>query len=579
MYRRRNLFSRSYIQATGILLLSLIFLTSCATPPNYRDLRIENAKTHFGKIKERTYAETQLLTLTHAIELAIANNLDIRVKDLQKAIAEERSTAAKLGMLPSMDLSAGYSSRDNEPGSSSISLESGRESLEASKSSEEDETRLEFNMLFSVLDFGLSYYSSAQHDDKAKIVEQQKRRTAQNLILDVTEAYLKVAAAQHAMTDTEDMIGLSKDTETALESAGQQGSFPPLLMFRERVMFLKLKKQLNEYRRNFENSKIKLCALLGYYPEGNIRVDTSFLQTLNEPSMPTVEELEQMALKNRPELSQMDMKGHISSLEAKKAILKMFPNVKLFADFTDTSNVYLYNSSWWSVGVKAAFDLLNLPGRYYEYRADVLEGEKIDLQTLALSIGIIAEVRIAHANLGEVKKRFTISDDIYNTQQEYLSTAKEHVKDGGTIKPLMVRRVQMETATAAIQRTTALASYYLAYHRLLNTVGRQTLEPEVEKPAPQPVAVKEEEPAPQPAAVKEVEPAPEKEIKPEPVVSQPVEAKVEVKTVAPPVAEKPPAKAKKSLGSDWDSASSEKIIRTKLIKDPEEKKGYLGPLN
>ncbi len=464
------------ISVIGVMFLSLFLLSSCASPPNYRDLRIENAKAHFNAIKGRTYAETILLTLPRAIELAIENNLNIRIKDLQKAIAEERSTASMLGMLPSMDVSAGYSTRDNEPGSVSESLLTGDQSLEASKSSEINETRYEFNILFSVLDFGLSYYTAAQQDDKALIAEQQKRRTAQNLTLDVTEAYLKVAAAQHAMNDTEAMIGLSKDTEAALDSVGKSGSLSPLKMFREKIMFLKLKKRLTEYRRNFENSKIHLCALLGYYPENTIKVDTSFLKELNDSALPTVEELERMALENRPELSELDMRSHISSLEAKKAILKMFPNVKLFADFTDSSNVYLYNSSWWQVGVKAAFDLLNIPGRYYEYQSDKLEGEKIDMETLALSIGVIAEVRIAHANLQEVKNRFKIADDIHNTQKEYLSTAIEHGDNGGSVKPLMVRRVRMETAESAIQRTTSLANYYLNMYRLLNAVGKRSFE-------------------------------------------------------------------------------------------------------
>ncbi len=476
MLHQLILFTKRSTQTIGILLVPLIILTSCATPPNYKELRMENARVHFSTIKNKTYTETQLLTLPHAIKLAMENNLTIRIKDLQKAIAEERSTSSMLGMLPSLDLSAGNSSRNNEPGSVSESLISGDQSLEASKSSEKDDTRIEFNILLSFLDFGLSYYTAAQQDDKARIAEQQKRRSAQNLILDVTEAYLKVAAAQHAMNDTEAMIALGKDTEAALENVGKSGSLAPLTMFREKILFLKLKKKLTDYRRNYENSKIHLCALLGYYPKSAIKVDTSFLTDLRESSLPPVEKLERMALVNRPELSELDIQGHIASIDAKKAILKMFPNVKLFADFTDSSNVYLYNSSWWQVGVKAAFDLLNIPGRYYEYQSEVLEKDKIHMQSLALSIGVIAEVRIAHANLQEVKQRFKIANDIYTTQQEYLKTAIEHGDNSDSVKPLMIRRVRMETAEAAIQRTTSLANYYLSLYRLHNAVGRQSFQ-------------------------------------------------------------------------------------------------------
>ncbi len=470
----------------GTVLFTFIMITSCASQPDYRQLRIDNAKMHFDTIKKKVYADTTALTLPRAIELAIENNLDIRVKDLQKAIAEEQATATMLGMLPSMDLSGGYSTRDNEPGSTSISIESGEESLEPSRSSEVNESQFQFRMLFSFLDFGLSYYSSIQHKDKSIIVRQQQSRAAQNLILDVVKAYLKVAAAQYAMKDTEAMIDLSKETETALKGASEKGFFSPLKMLREKITFLKLKRKLTDYRRNFENSKIHLSALLGYYPIGNIEVDTSFLDKLNESAIPSIEELEQLALEFRPELSELDIRGHIAYVEAKKALLKMFPNVKLFADFTESSNVYLYNQSWWQVGIKAAFDLLNIPGRYFEYQSDKLEQKKTELQTLALSIGILAEVRIAHANLQEVKRRYEISNEIYNTQKEYQSTTEKHEKDGGSINPLQSRRAKMETAEAAIGRTTSLANYYLAYHRLLNAIGKRNFKREDYVPPPKP---------------------------------------------------------------------------------------------
>ncbi len=484
----RSLWKTSVMKC-GTALFIFILISSCASQPDYRQLRIDNAKDHYETIKKQVYTGTPPLTLLKAIELALENNLDIRVKDLQKAIAEEQATAAMLGMLPSMDLSGGYSTRDNDPGSTSISIESGEESLEPSRSSEVNESQFQFKLLFSFLDFGLSYYSSIQHKDKGVIVRLQQNRAAQNLTLDVVKAYLKVAAAQYAMKDTEAMIDLSKETETALKGASEKGFFSPLKMLREKIVFLKLKRKLTDYRRNYENSKIHLSALLGYYPVGNIEVDTSFLDKLNETTVPPIEELEQLALEYRPELSELDVKGHIAHVEAKKALLKMFPNVKLFADFTDSSNVYLYNQSWWQVGVKAAFDLLNIPGRYFEYRGDKLEQEKTELQSVALSIGILAEVRIAHANLQEVKRRYEISNQIYLTQKEYQSTTEQHEKDGGSINPLQSRRAKMETADAAIGRTTSLANYYLAYHRLLNAIGKRNFEREqqVSPPEPEPI--------------------------------------------------------------------------------------------
>ena len=38
----------------------------------------------------------------------------------------------------------------------------------------------------------------------------------------------------------------------------------------------------------------------------------------------------------------------------------MFPNARIFLDFNNLNNSFLYNQNWWEMGVAAAFNLLKL---------------------------------------------------------------------------------------------------------------------------------------------------------------------------------------------------------------------------
>lgn len=479
-----NKFFRLRFTMQHLVIMSFLFLLSaCASAPDYKQLRIDHAAAHFGNLKQSNPQQHEILTLSKAIEIALANNLDLKVQGLQESIANERETAAMLGMLPEMNLTGTAQTRSNEPGSSSESLLSGTQSLEPSKSSERNESAFEFGTLFSVIDFGLSYYNAQQAKDQRAIVQQLKSRQAQNLLLNVTETYLKVAAAQHAMDKTEAMLNIGEKTAVNLEEVKKRQLLSGMKTMEEQIELLRLKQRLTEYKRSYQNNRFQLAGLMGFYPDGNIKVDTSMLSDLRVHEAPPVEELERIALENRPELLENDIREHVSQVEAHKAILKMFPHVKLFADFTNSSNTYLYNNSWWQVGLRASFDLLNLPERIYEYKAEAQQTEQLQAKALALSIGILTEVRIAHANLAEVKERYQISDNLYQTQLKYLETARQN--QGGTagITPLAVQRIEMETVEAATHRALALSSYYMAWYQLMNALGRESLSAPADKAA------------------------------------------------------------------------------------------------
>lgn len=451
---------------------------SCRNTEHFRKVRIENADRHFSEINKRIMPENKVFDLPECIELALKNNLDIKAQELREAVDKEKATAAILGMLPDLNVEHTATARFNEPGASSENVVSGAQSLASSKSTEKQVYQTKVELIFSILDFGLAYFNSIQTEDKTILTTEQKRYAMHSLIMDVVRAYYRVAATQHAMQATETLIAMSESTAAALSEIRESGNVLPLKVLEEKKTFLKLKQTLREYKRSYDNSCVELTALMGYYPVSRIKVNTSSLDTLQEVELPDIEILERIALEERPELSQLDIQSDITVIEARKVILSMFPNVKAFGDFTNSTNKYLYHQSWWEIGITAAYRLFRLPAQIKEWQALDTQINEIDMRTLALSVGVIAQVRISHANLLEVKDRYNVTEEIYSVCQEHLKEAKKISGTTGGLSPIEVRKYELETAAAAIERTLEMGNYYLAYYRLLNAVGIQFLDEE-----------------------------------------------------------------------------------------------------
>jgi len=454
------------------------FFTSCRNDDYYKELRIKKADEHFKKIVERQFPQEKVFNLPDCLEIALKNNFDIKVYELKESISKERRTAALLGMLPDLNVTNDLSARSNEPGASSQSLSTGEQSLVPSKSTEKTVNTIKVEFALSMLDFGLAYFNSVQAEDRVQLSDEQLRRAAQNLILDVTQAYFKVAATQHAVQTTEKLLEMCDNVDTVLMDLTQNKTISPLRALDERKRFITLRKSLMEYRRSYQNSCVELKSLMGYHPAEIIKVNTDCLKKINVIDVPDIDLLERIALKERPELFQLDMEQHITIVEARKTLLMMCPNVRLFVDFTNSSNKFLYNQSWWEAGVRTAYNLLKLPEQIQQYRALDKEADQVDVKTISMAVAVMAQVRIAHANMMEVRERYDLDKRIYDAYNEYLEIAKKNSGQLGNISPIEITRLELETAETAIDRANSLGNYYLAYYRLLNMMGIEAMEQE-----------------------------------------------------------------------------------------------------
>lgn len=447
----------------------------CKSYDEYRQERAEYAVKHFERSQLQDLEEGRVLTLVDCIRLAGRNNLDLEVFKLEEHVAREMRTADMLGMLPEINVSNTLTDRNNTPGSSSRRISSDGATYGASTSQDRTVNYLNVDFALSVLDFGLAFFNTQQAEDRVLLREQRTRRAGQNLTLDVVRVYFQVAAAQRAINVTTQLLEDCRTRYELIAKMGRERQISPFRAFDETRRFIEMEKRLTNYIRSYENSCYELRSLLGLYPGAAVKVDDSILDAVPDFDLPEMIEMEQIALLQRPELYEIDMQKHINILECRKTIVTMFPNVRIFMDFTNSNNTFLYHQSWWEIGIRAAYNLLKLPQQIARYQAYSSQVDAEEARTYAQAIGVMAQVRMAHANLLATRERLDIDTKVYKAYSENLEWAKANKKMTGELSQLELDHMRLATTETEVERYLSLGNYYVSYFRILNAIGVEDL--------------------------------------------------------------------------------------------------------
>ena len=458
------------------VMLVLIAVSGCKSSGDYVEERGKKAVTQHLLAQQREIQNGRPLSLDQCIEIALQNNLEVRVYELEQEVAKEFRTAEALGMLPELTLTNNFTARSNTPASSSKKLVTSGESYGASVSEDRNVNYLNIDLMLSMLDFGIAYFNTQQAQDRVFIRKQRTERAVQNLSFDVVRAYFKVAAAQRAIKMTTTLLEQCRSRYQLIEQARQKKQITVPFAYQQATRFIDMEKRLTQFVRSYENACVELRALLGYYPNSNIFVDESVLDRVPDFKLPEISTMEQIALIRRPELYEVDMQRHVNLVECYKTVAMMFPNVKLFVDWSNSNNSYLYNQSWWELGVRAAYNLLKLPQNIQRYRSYRKQVETEEMRSYAQAVAVMAQVRIAYGNLLSAKERYDLNRKVYTTYDENLQAALKSQAVGRATQQLELDHMRLTTTETSIESLMSLGDYYVAYYRLLNVMGLRKLD-------------------------------------------------------------------------------------------------------
>jgi outer membrane protein TolC len=420
------------------------------------------------------------IDLYEAVARGLKYNLDKKLKTYERALAEKALGYTATGMLPQLAASAGYRARDSYRGSSSRSLITGRESLEVSTSEDKSLHTADLQMVWNVLDFGLTYLRARQDADRVLIAEERRIKVMQNMVLDIRDAYWRAVAAERILPKVDTLIARIDDAIATSRSVQASGTAEPAEQLKLQRELLSHKRDLVEVRRKLQLAKAELAALINLKPGQHFHVAMPRNDRLEAPGLPAaVQELELAALMNRPELREEDYKKRISLTELEAAYVRLLPGIEIRLGTNYDSNSFLSENSWHNVAgllTKNLTEILMAERSIGYARSDV---DVADARRLSLSMAVVAQLHIALQRYAMAEDVLSVAQRLYGIDKEISSIAAKGAETSATSE-VQALAAQSQRTVSELQYYTAYSDVQHAYGRILNSVGAPRLPEHIE---------------------------------------------------------------------------------------------------
>ena len=453
-----------------------LILSGCATQLQVMSEEAidERASSDFTSMFSAELPQGETITLSEAIARSIKYNLDNRLKMMESVLAQQTLDLSDFNKLPQLALNAGYTVRNRTQASSSLNLGTGVPNFGASTSTDNGIVTADLQASWDTLDFGIAYINSKQSADEVLIAIERQRRVTQNIIKDVRYAYwrmLGTARLQKSLTP------LLREIKQGLRDsyAAQQAKLKPLeeCLEYQRAM-LDIQRQMLSLQREINDARINLTAMMGLPPGSQFKIDGSTAQTApyktNEDF--ELEQLQQIALRNRPELIEEDYKARIALNEIKKARLKLIPGIEFFTGINHSDNSFLLNEVWAASGYRFTWDILNFFAGKKDIKRAKASSEVGDVKRMALSMAVLTQVEMSLHGLSQSKQEYSIASEMNRVDgslyDQYVNKHNASQMDHLTVVEAKARKL-----LSMLRHVMAYAEWQNSIGQLYASVGYQ----------------------------------------------------------------------------------------------------------
>ncbi|MEC7840055.1 MAG: TolC family protein [Chlamydiota bacterium] len=429
-----------------IAIASSIFTgASPRLPCNHYDRMHDiNSKRSWKQLdKNVTLSSSHPYSLDEVINVALKNNHDLCIQNLQSTLPCEEARAIAFQILPEIeaDIAQNYSHKK----------------IRASTSTTQPNIQNDREAICNVLDFGLSYYQSHGRKNNPLLLQRQNLRMKQNLVLDITEAYYRTVVAKQAYDKYKKLVkNLKKqgiDNDSALNLKG--------LLNKDRLFTVKM--QANNYEMEYRSSIAELMSLMGANTRQVIPLESLELGRLEINTKP-LREFENQALRNRPELKTVGAQVTLKPDDVRTNILYMHPDIPLSLNTLNDENRNQTYNSWLTIGVRTSYELLSLPSKQKRLSKSKYMN-LLDRQILlSMSMGVLAQVNLSYLNVLEAIEQYKVARESYELKAKLSEKSKGKEFESTTDS-------QIEIIAAEVNALKAYANAEIALEQLGNAIG------------------------------------------------------------------------------------------------------------
>ncbi|CAO4177001.1 Outer membrane protein TolC [Methylorubrum populi] len=422
------------------------------------------------------------INLYGAMARALRYNLDRRIRLVEQFYASGEFDLAKYKLLPDASIGGGYLGRSNQAGSSSQSLLTGRQSLEPSTSLERNRGVADARVLWSTLDFGVSYVKMQQDGNAVWLAREVERKTTARILADTRRAYWRAYAAERIGAQLPAIADAANAAIRAAHQAQARGDLTPEVALDYERRMLRTLREIERRQELMALSRAELAALISVDPATPLRLGGR--ETLTPPKLPgDAEGLRTVALMYRPELYEHDYKLRIAGLERQIEILSTMPGLRIDTGYSYDTNRYLYNNNWLDLGARLSLQLtqfISLPARLEQNETKQV---LIETQRKAMTLSVITQVHLAMRAYGTKLRDFALANRILQNEGRALTTMRAN-KEATTAGEAALIEARAAHALASLDYYYTYAELQEAYATVLTSLGIDNFDGEREGDLP-----------------------------------------------------------------------------------------------
>lgn len=397
-----------------------------------------------------TLVNAQTLDLNDAVEMALDNNLTIKIaqKDKSKAESSLKGTKAVLDPAVTISSSAGISETNNKG-----SIRSNKNGVSLS---------------MPIYSAGKNELKISKAEDDIQIMDLTLYRTKQNIKLDTTNAYYDVLEAQKILKVDQESVSNYQEHLKNVQNLYGAGAVAKSDLLRSEVELVNAEQTLIKAENTYEISLVKLKNIIRYKNQDElqlidiVKMDDEYKELIA---------CQTIAKEKRPEVAKLKLSIIQAEKDIKLAKADKKPTVNLSVGTNwDKAVLPSTDNNSWSANLSASWNVFdsNVTSSKIEQAEMALEQSKMELDKQLDDID--TEVTQGYLNLKEAKKRFDTTGVAVKKAQEDFYIAKEKYKVG---EGILLDVIDAQLALSTAQQNNIQAQYdYVKYKaQLENAMG------------------------------------------------------------------------------------------------------------
>lgn len=414
--------------------------------------------------------EKIILTLEKSLELALTQNPYYLAAQKKVEGAKAQLTEARSNFFPKINLNASHTLKEKlfelEMPSFIPGMPPRKVAIDFTK-----DYQFTLNFTQPLFTSGKLYYSYNQAKYNLKLTKEIEKQTRQQVIFEVKRAFYGCLLAREFVKVSKEAVELAEKHLTNVKNLYEVGMASQFDLLRAEVQLANLKPQLIRAKNNYESALLGLKTILG------IDIDTPIElkgELKYEPFELNVKKCLDIALKNRPELIQLNYQEKIGEQMLRLAKVSNFPTLSIVGNYNIWGNELSLDKDKWqdyyninlvlSIPIFSGFLTSAKIGQSKAFLKEIKLNKKALLEKIKL------EVQQAILKIKEAKETLESQEKNVEQAMESVRIAELNYSEG-LATSLDVSSAQVALTQAKTNYTQALFDYVVALAQLEKAIG------------------------------------------------------------------------------------------------------------